>query len=97
MKTLTVLSAFAKITLSLAILTACQSRPSLTTTTETRDRIADLTTEDEYRDSYKPVLLSRADVLTEATKVAIENNNNIYWCRYPEKRPEGFDASICPN
>lgn len=97
MNTLTALSAFAKLTLLLAILTACQSRPSLTTTTETRDRIAVLTTEDEYRDSYEPVKLSRLDVLTEETKVTIENNNNVYWCRYQDKRPEGFDASICPR
>jgi len=34
-------------------------------------------------------------VLTTATAKQIENNNNIYWCRYPNKRPPGFDASIC--
>jgi hypothetical protein len=86
---------FALTILSLAILTACQTSPSNLGTTGTEERVAALTTEDEYKKSYTPVFVSRSDVFTELTKTTIENNNNIYFCRFPDRRPEGFDVAIC--
>jgi hypothetical protein len=48
-----------------------------------------------YRKSYKPVMLSRSDVLTVETQKQIENNNDIYFCQYPDTRPTGFDVKVC--
>ena len=89
------LTVSALVILSLAILTACQSAPSLTTTTEIKKRIENLTTEAEYKNSYVPVKISHLDVLTEKTKTDIENNNNVFWCRFADKRPANFDVAVC--
>lgn len=45
--------------------------------------------------SDAPILLSRQDVLTLGTQAQIENHNNIYFCRFPQKRPAGFDVKLC--
>lgn len=52
-------------------------------------------TDDVYKRSYRPILLSRADVLTEGTAKQIENDNDVFWCAYPSERPKGFDTKIC--
>lgn len=86
---------FALTTLSVLLTTGCQNSPSLITTTETKKDIAALVTDDVYKRSYVPVLLAREDVLTEGTQAQIKNNNDVYWCQYQDKRPEGFDVAIC--
>ena len=40
-------------------------------------------------------MVSHGDVLTLETAEAIGDHNNSIFCACPEKRPEGFSASIC--
>lgn len=71
--------------------------PSCATSTPAITTIAtdELVTTEAEADIYKPILLSRGDVLTELTELAIKAHNNVYWCRHPSKRPLGFDTSVC--
>ena len=85
------LTVFALLTLSLLLIPACQSRPSLHGTTAI-DRLA---TGDEWMNSDAPILVSRNDVLTMGTQAQIENHNNVYFCRFPQKRPAEFDVKLC--
>jgi len=79
------------LTLSVFLLPSCATSTPAITTIATEDLV---TTEAEA-DIYEPIMLSRDDVLTKATEIAIKAHNNVYWCRHATERPLGFDASVC--
>jgi len=43
----------------------------------------------------KAILISHSDVLTLETAEQIGDHNAALWCACPDRRPEGFNASIC--
>lgn len=81
------------LTLSVFLLPGCQTKTYPVTTIETDE----LVTTDAEADIYAPILLSRADVLTEGTRSQIEAHNNVYWCRHATERPLGFDTKVCES
>ena len=80
------------LTLSVFLLPGCAtSNPYPITTIETDE----LVTVEAEADIYGPILISRADTLSSGTFAQIEAHNNVYWCRHIQRRPLGFDASVC--
>ncbi len=73
----------------LAACAACQT-PNVPDVSPT-----DVYTRDAVRQMFRPILASRQDVLTVGTLGQIVDHNNVYWCRFPEEQPEGFDKAIC--
>lgn len=46
---------------------------------------------------YVPIRLPRDEFLSlsKMSREMIAAHNNVYWCRLPATRPQGFDESIC--
>lgn len=84
-------SACALSMLLLSCQTAQQAYPPTTTETE------NVVTTDAVCGWTKPILLSRADILSKPTEEAVGDHNNAYWCACEAARPPGFDAAICPK
>ena len=78
---------------AMTLLASCQTAPraSQTIITATEDAV--------YRKAVcerdKVILVSRDDKLTFITGEAIGDHNNDIWCACADKRPAGFDSSIC--
>jgi len=45
--------------------------------------------------AFRPILLSRLDMLTVGTASQIEDHNNLFWCLFEETRPPDFNAQVC--
>ena len=86
---------FAKLMLcaSVPLLTSCQTepRPSKGIIIATKDAV--------WREALcatgKAILISHSDVLTLETAEQIGDHNAALWCACPDRRPEGFNASVC--
>lgn len=77
------------------LLWSCQTEPETFPATTTV--IEKVVTKNAICQSGKPILLSRQDVLTDATKEAVGDHNNDFWCKCPDQQPVGFDTAICPK
>lgn len=52
-------------------------------------------TVDAVKEAFRPILLSRLDMLTVGTAAQIEDHNNVFWCIFPETRPLDFPSEVC--
>jgi hypothetical protein len=52
-------------------------------------------TVDAVREAFRPIFLSRLDMLTVGTASQIEDHNNVFFCIFPDARPPGFNPAVC--
>lgn len=78
---------------SIPLLASCQTEPqpsrSLITATDSA------IWKEALCATGKPILISRADVLTVATAEQIGDHNNALWCACERIRPPTFDDGVC--